>query len=259
MKVGSILASAEEAEAALGYDPWDADLHVIAEQSECTPMFFFRMIDRAVVEQLRFTDDKAPAPLRMHRDGSIDASVLRGLHMLDASSSALLDTVLEQPWYELPHPPDIDGDESGHEEPEISDEDFDEIRQRLSNTEAVSALDAAARIIAVQHYQSMGFEHECDADPDVDGCSLVMRKGREQWKLGVKGVPGPELAFAVSDLELKTAFGNDPYELVVVTQPLSREPGVHRFSGVDLDELFDYRAQSYIVRLREDDMREDAF
>ncbi len=259
MTAADIISSAEQAEALLGYEAWEADLHVIADRLASTPMYFLRPVDRSVVDQLRFTGvDGQETQVQYRKDGGVNPQSVRGLRHIDTDTVLLLEGVLDERWYELPHSPESGADESWDgNDPEIPDRDFEDIRARFSDAAHVSDMNARAREIAIEYYGRLGFSLDREGTVGEDGCTLFLRRGEERWKIGIRGVPGPDIAFFITDNELRIAFEREPYEMFVVTDVFGPEPGIHVFTGQNLDDLFDYRSVSYIVRLRTEDLSLD--
>jgi hypothetical protein len=259
MTVADVFSNPEQAEALLGYEAWEADLHVVADRLASTPMYFLRPVEHVIVERIRFvTADEAQSTVQHRRDGGVNPQSVRGLREIDTDTVLMLEGVLEQRWYELPHSPESGGDDMWEgSTPEIPDSDFGEILGRFQDPMHVTTMNERARTLALDYYGRLGFVLERDGSISDDGCALLLRRGEERWKIGVRGVPGPEIAFNITDTELRVAFEPEPYEMFVVTSVLDDEPGIHVFTGQNLDELFDYRSVSYIVRLRTDDTSSD--
>ena len=94
MAVSQIVHSNTEAARLLGYDVWRADDHLIATESECTPMKFQRRVPTDIVEKLRFEAKEGPKPLTFKSSGGLDQQTLRGVRRLTRSSAGLLDSIL---------------------------------------------------------------------------------------------------------------------------------------------------------------------
>lgn len=255
MTVADVFSNPEQAEALLGYEAWEADLHVVADRLASTPMYFLRPVDHAVVDRLRFISNDAQQTTVQHRrDGGINPQSVRGLREIDTDTVLLLEGVLDERWYELPHSPESESDDMWEgSTPEIPDHEFETILGRFQDPIQLNAMNDRARTLALDYYARLGFTLEREATIADDGCAMVLRRGEERWKIGVRGLPGPDIAFTITDTELRIAFEKDPYEMFIATNVLGDEPGVHVFTGQNLDELFDYRSVSYIVRLRTDD------
>lgn len=94
MTVSQIVHSDAEAERLLGSDVWSADDHLIATESECTPMEFRRRVPIETVQKLRFEAKEGPKPLTFKSPGGLDQQTLRGVRKLTRPSVGLLDSIL---------------------------------------------------------------------------------------------------------------------------------------------------------------------
>lgn len=91
LTVGEILLSDYEARRRLGYDPWPASEHLIAEPGSESGMRFDRRVPPAEVRQLAFVTKHGLARLVLRADGRIDQQTLRGVRRLAPDSAAVLE------------------------------------------------------------------------------------------------------------------------------------------------------------------------
>jgi predicted HNH restriction endonuclease len=82
----------DEAEAILGYEPWDANEHIFA--AAATPMSFTRRVPRKLTQHLKFISGKSSKPLKFKAPHYLDEQTLRGVRELDPESAADLDGLL---------------------------------------------------------------------------------------------------------------------------------------------------------------------
>lgn len=95
MKVARIVHSDEEAEKLLGYEPWSAADHLIADRSEYTVLRFDRSVPLDIVRQLRFESADGPKAALLRTESELDQQTLRGVRKLTASSVRLLDSLIQ--------------------------------------------------------------------------------------------------------------------------------------------------------------------
>ena len=94
MLVGQILNSDEAAEACLGYPPWSAFKHLIAQF--CTPMHFYRPVPLPITRRLRFITSSGLTLLKFRHPDKLDPQTLRTPRELMPDSALELDQLLER-------------------------------------------------------------------------------------------------------------------------------------------------------------------
>jgi hypothetical protein len=101
LQIGELVFSDKEAENRIGYEPWSAPEHLIAQS--CTPMRLYRQVPLDVARSLRFISSKGVRPLKFTSKTDLDPQTLRTVRQLTHSSAALLDELLE-PMSDVSHP-----------------------------------------------------------------------------------------------------------------------------------------------------------
>lgn len=88
-------------------------------------------------------------------------------------------------------------------------------------------------------------------EQDRVGYDLLASKGDKERHIEVKGVSGGEPEFFITARELSCAREDDPlWELCVVTEALTLNPGLHWWTGKEVDSAFLFEPTAYRAVLR---------
>lgn len=241
MYVSDILFSSEEAEDLLGFEIPEGDQHLIAEEDRATPMSFTRELDVGTVMQLLFLSDEGPKPLKVSPHGLVDRQALRGIRELDATSATLLESVIEETDRNAQEPVE-----------EIMDREMDAILERSTDEERNALVRKKAIEFVTAELTVDGKATVTPAPGGEAGYDLLYRRKRKESHLRVIGTPEAEVSFILQEWDFRNADHDDLWELIVVSDALSRTPRLHRFNADAMYDAFDIRPVRYAMRLRED-------
>lgn len=119
----------------------------------------------------------------------------------------------------------------------------------FGSSENNERVERAAIDLVTNRYVRRGWAVESVEEKRI-GFDLRCRKGRSQEDVEVKGVSGCDRVFIITNAEVVQAKKNRNFVLYLVTEALTKRPGVSKYSGAEFLDSFVLDPVQFRARLR---------
>jgi hypothetical protein len=220
--VEAVCTAAEAPRVANDYEfdfSWATDW-VFANTEHSSPKYFDLVVPGEVVRAIRFEGDRAPK----FRGEEPDPQTFRGVRPLTQATARRFDELIGT------HQPNARGGGYGKSE---------------QNRE----VEIAAVSFVKEWYGKQGWVVE-SVERDRCGYDVVCRFASEEEHVEVKGVSGSDQGFTITAGEVRQARDDSRFRLCVVTDALSANRVMHRYSAIEFLDRFSLEPMQYRAALR---------
>lgn len=118
----------------------------------------------------------------------------------------------------------------------------------FGNNETNKFVETAGIDCVFAYYKNKGWRVK-SVEQDKCGYDLICNKGKQEHHVEVKGVQGKEIGFIMTKNEYSHAVKDKNYYVFVITNALFK-PIIHRFTNIELQEIFIKEVLSYKLVLK---------